>query len=177
MLEEIVDKIDNFKATANYLFLKYAGLSVSPYYTMALLENENTKKAFYCLDSEFAIDNCPSIMIYQSFSTKSTVTYYILLICTQRKFKGMGYASKLLDGFIEWVKEKTAKYGGKKTVKIALSSVEEAVTFYETYGFRWTRESLLDHKLLMQYELYEESKEYFILELVLFTGKPEEKTA
>jgi ribosomal protein S18 acetylase RimI-like enzyme len=171
-LEEMIDQLNDFKAAAKYTFLKTAGMSVSPHYTLALLENEKTKMAFYCLDQEFAMENCPSIMIYRPFISQTAVTYYILLICTRQRCKGMGYASKLLDGFIERVKQETAKYEGKKTVKIALSSVVTAVTFYETYGFRWTRESLQDHKPLMLYELYDKTKEYFILELILFAGKP-----
>ena len=54
-----------------------------------------------------------------------------------------------------------------KKIKIILSSTEESVLFYESYGFRWTRESLADHPLLMIYEKYEEEKEYFILELLV----------
>ena len=51
--------------------------------------------------------------------------------------------------------------------KMVLSSVETAVLFYENYGFRWTRESLDKHPALMQYETYDPSKEYFILEYYL----------
>ena len=47
---------------------------------------------------------------------------------------------------------------------MVLSSLETSVIFYENYGFRWTRESLDNHPLLMQYETYEENKEYFIME-------------
>ena len=85
------------------------------------------------------------------------------MICTKHKFKKFGYASKLFDDFIQHIKDKYKS----KNCKIILSSVETAVTFYESYGFRWTRESLNKHKTLMKYEKYDEEKEYFILELCI----------
>ena len=86
------------------------------------------------------------------------------MICTKNKFKKFGYASNLLDDFIKYIKDKITTF---KKIKIVLSSVETAVTFYESYGFRWTRESLTEHDTLMRYERYEEDKEYFILELII----------
>jgi len=166
-VENIVEKLDDFKALSRYIFLKYAGLSVGPGYTDAMVSNERNNMAFHCIDSVFEITNCPSIMVYRRFPKKETneIVYYILLICTKPKLKGMGYASKLLDGFIERVKQETKKYENSKKITIALSSVETAVTFYEEYGFKWTRKSLKDHKPLMWFEAYDEAKEYFIMEL------------
>lgn len=166
-LEEIVEKLDDFKATTRYIFLKYAGLSVGSIYTDAMVSNERNNMAFHCIDNEFEITNCPSIMVYRRFPRQDTneIIYYILLICTKSKFKGMGYASKLLDGFIERVKQETKKYESSKKITIALSSVETAVTFYEEYGFKWTRKSLNEHMPLTWFEAYDESKEYFIMEL------------
>jgi hypothetical protein len=51
--------------------------------------------------------------------------------------------------------------------KILLSSVEDAVLFYEAYGFRWTRESISTYPVLMEYEAYDEAKEYFVMEYVV----------
>jgi GNAT superfamily N-acetyltransferase len=166
-LEDIIEKLNDFKVTSRYIFLKYAGISIGPAYTDAMVKNEKNSLVFYCLDTDFDIYNCPSIMIYRKYSNRETneLIYYILLICTKSKFKGMGYASKLLDGFIERVKTETEKYRDTKKIKIALSSVEEAVTFYESYGFKWTRKSLLDHKPLTWFEYYDKEKEYFIMEL------------
>uniref|UniRef100_A0A6C0I2B8 N-acetyltransferase domain-containing protein n=1 Tax=viral metagenome TaxID=1070528 RepID=A0A6C0I2B8_9ZZZZ len=164
-LEEIVEKLDDFNATSRYIFLRYVGLSVGPEYTDAMVSNEQNKMAFHCIDSEFEITNCPSVMIYRRFPRKNEIVYYILLICTKSKFKGMGYASKLLDGFIERVKQETKKYGNTKKITIALSSVETAVTFYEEYGFKWTRKTLKDHTPLTWFEAYDDAKEYFIMEL------------
>ena len=166
-LEELIDKIDEFRATNMYIFLKYAGTSIGPVYTNAMIKNERNSMAYHCLDMEFDIYNCPSIMVYRRFPNTETneIIYYILLICTKTKFKGMGYAKKLLDGFIERVKKDTEEERNEKKVKIALSSVEEAVTFYEGYGFKWTRKSLIDHKPLTWFEAFDETKEYFIMEL------------
>ena len=88
------------------------------------------------------------------------------MICTKRNFKNLGYASRLLDDFIEHVKEKHKNSREiYKNIKLVLSSLESAVTFYESYGFKWTRSSLNQHQELMKYEKYEDDKEYFILEL------------
>ena len=93
------------------------------------------------------------------------IRYYILIACTKRKFRNQGYASKLLDGFIERIKrENDTEVGNENNIKIILSSVEESVLFYESYGFKWTRESITDHPMLMRFERYEPKKEYFIME-------------
>jgi len=137
------------------------------------LKDKKVKMAFYCMDMEFSLFNCPVILLYRKYFDRQAneIRYYLLLICTKRKFRNQGYASKLLDQFIERVREENAMnidaMNDKKKIKIILSSTEESVLFYESYGFRWTRESLSDHPLLMVYEKYEEEKEYFILELLV----------
>jgi ribosomal protein S18 acetylase RimI-like enzyme len=168
-IENIIDKIDQFKETIRYLFHTYSFHTIHCKYTQYLLSDENVKYAFYCMDCEFSVYNCPSMMIYRKYNDYETneIKYYILLICTKYKFRNQGYASKLLDGFIDRIKKQKleSKETELKKIKIILSSIEEAVLFYESHGFRWTREILTDHKLLMNYEKYEEGKEYFILEL------------
>jgi ribosomal protein S18 acetylase RimI-like enzyme len=166
-IENILDELHDFKAQLKYSVLLNVGYSVGPEYVETLFHDERIKAAFYCFDDEFCIANCPTIMLYRKQVTSSEIVYYILLMCTKRRFKGQGFASKLLDGFIERVKMQGAKANSAKTVKIALSSVETAVTFYEEYGFRWTRKHLREYPLLMQYEKCEEDKEYFMMELVL----------
>jgi ribosomal protein S18 acetylase RimI-like enzyme len=93
--------------------------------------------------------------------TKNEIRYYILIACTKRKFRGQGYASKLIDGMVERIKKENSD---KSVCKIILSSVEESVLFYENYGFKWIRESITDHPMLMRFERYEPKKEYFIME-------------
>lgn len=164
-LDCIIDKIDEFKAIRNYLFLQYTGMSVNPIYTDFMLANPKNEYVFHCLANTFDIHNCPTIMAYRRMSTETEIVYYMLLICTKRRFKGMGYGSNLITGFIEKVKKDTVLSRQAKQVKIVLSSVEQAVTFYEEYGFKWTRKSLADYPALQSYEIYDETKEYFIMEL------------
>jgi len=166
--ENIIDEIAHFYNHTFILFCKYANKIVSSKYIMTLLSDKTNCIVYRCIDTEFNIENCPSILIYRKFHDmdKNEIIYYILMICTKRNFKNLGYASKLLDDFIEHVKEKH-KHSREiyKNIKLVLSSLESAVTFYETYGFKWTRGSLKEHKELMKYEKYEDDKEYFILEL------------
>jgi anaerobic ribonucleoside-triphosphate reductase len=55
----------------------------------------------------------------------------------------------------------------QNNIKIILSSVEESVVFYENYGFKWTKDSITQHNMLMRFEKYDPKKEYFIMELSL----------
>ena len=168
--EDVIDQIDRFKKLTDYLIHSYASRDIHYKYTNHLLKDKKVKMAFYCMDMEFSLFNCPVILLYRKYFDRQAneIRYYLLLICTKRKFRNQGYASKLLDQFIERVREENVinTTEGKK-IKIILSSTEESVLFYESYGFRWTRESLSDHPLLMVYEKYEQGKEYFILELFL----------
>jgi len=147
-------------------------------YIDGLLGDERNKVVFYCMDFEFSIDNCPVIMIYRKDKPKYNVLlleepekkkvetrYYILMLCTKPTFRNQGYASKLLDGFLEKIRE--GKEAPEKKTKIILSSVETAVLFYEAYGFRWTTDKLTDHFILTETEKKEEDKEYFIMEMVV----------
>ena len=102
------------------------------------------------------------MLVYRKCKFKNEIRYYVLIACTQRKFRNQGYASKLLDGVVERVKNEISD---ADNVKIILSSVEESVVFYENYGFKWTRESITDHSVLMRFEKYDPKKEYFIMEL------------
>jgi len=171
--EDVIDQIDSFKRLTDYLIHSYASRDIHYKYTNHILKDKKVKMAFYCMDMEFSLFNCPVILLYRKYFDRQAneIRYYLLLICTKRKFRNQGYASKLLDQFIERVREENAMnidaMNDKKKIKIILSSTEESVLFYESYGFRWTRESLSDHPLLMVYEKYEEEKEYFILELLV----------
>ena len=165
-IENIIPKIDKFREDIVRLFCNYSRHVICPLYIISLLKDETNKIVFRCIDTVFTLENCPSILIYHTYidKSKNEIIYYILMICTKNKFKKFGYASNLLDDFIKYIKDKITTF---KKIKIVLSSVETAVTFYESYGFRWTRESLTEHDTLMRYERYEEDKEYFILELII----------
>lgn len=163
-LENIVDEIESFHKNVRYLLHRYSGNDIYSNYIDSLLTDERNKVVFYCIDFQFSIYNSPVIMIYRkhiSVNNPNDITYYILMICTKHNFRNNGYASKLLDEFQKKIKTKD------KNVRIILSSVENAVIFYENYGFKWTRDTLLDHSVLIQTEKYESDKEYFIMELIL----------
>jgi ribosomal protein S18 acetylase RimI-like enzyme len=124
--------------------------------------------AFLCIDtdSEFRIANCPTGLIYTSERLSvggDSIVYYILFICTKHQYKNMGYASILLNQFIERIRHK--HHSG--SVKIVLSSLDSAVTYYESYGFKWTRDDIRNYPKLLQIEKYEVGKEYFVMELVI----------
>jgi hypothetical protein len=164
--EDIIDNIESLYTKIAELFYKYSHHTICIDYTWSLLRDIKNKVVFRCMDNtHFAIENCPSMMIYNLKRSPAEITYYILMICTKPRFKSFGYASNLLDDFIKNVREKHA--GSSRPIKIVLSSVETAVTFYETYGFRWTREPITNHPTLMRYEKYDKNKEYFILELCI----------
>jgi ribosomal protein S18 acetylase RimI-like enzyme len=167
-LENILDEIEGFRKIVGYLIHMYSIHDLHYNYTDLLLLDEKVKIAFYCLDFQFDIFNCPTMLMYRKHvnKEKNEINFYILLICTKFRFRGQGYGSKMLDNFIERIKEEN-KCKSKMKVKIILSSLEEAVLFYEGYGFRWTRESLEEHPMLMRYEKYDEKKEYFILEKIV----------
>jgi GNAT superfamily N-acetyltransferase len=170
-IENILPKMEEIYQAIYRLFCNYTHNVICPNYILTLLADQTNKIAFRCIDMEFNIENCPSILIYHRHYNKESkeLIYYILMICTKPKFKKFGYASKLLDDFIQNIKNKHAQQSEIQTpynkIKIILSSVETAVTFYEIYGFKWTRALLTNHRTLMRYEKYDKDKEYFILEL------------
>jgi ribosomal protein S18 acetylase RimI-like enzyme len=169
-LEELIDNLDIFYESTQIILQKYSYLSISPFYTRRLLNNKNNNVVFRCIDHYFEIDNCPSMMVYnkQINREKHEINYYMLFICTKYKFKNQGYASQLLDDFIQKMREKHATDEIKNTCKIILSSLWNAATFYESYGFKWARhDTILNHPILLKYEKYEENKEYIIMELEL----------
>ena len=162
-VENILDKIDTFYQDLRILLSYYSYQHISLNYIKEILKDRKNRIAFRCMDTTFDIKSCPSLFVYvfDKNKEKKEITYYILLICTKQKFKNLGYASSLLSDFIQYVKEQNKNYSRK----IILSSIESAVTFYENYGFKWTRELLIDYPILMEYEKYSEKKEYFILKL------------
>jgi GNAT superfamily N-acetyltransferase len=162
-LDKIMDLIqilgeDTFNAIA-----KYSCKNIHHKYIFNVLSNSKNIAAFYCLDNDFSINNCPSILVYRKCKYKNEIRYYVLIACTKRTFRNQGYASKLIDGLVERIK----KENNNSICKIILSSVEESVLFYESYGFKWTRESITDHNMLLRFERYDPKKEYFIMEYVV----------
>jgi ribosomal protein S18 acetylase RimI-like enzyme len=162
-LEKVIDSIEQFGEECFNAIAKYSYNSIHSKYIYNVLGNTKNVVAFHCIDNEFNLNNCPSMLVYRKCRTENEIRYYILIACTKRKFRNQGYASKLLDGLVERIKSENSE----NTTKIILSSVEESVIFYESYGFKWTRESITDHTMLMRFERYEPNKEYFIMEFVV----------
>lgn len=161
-LENMMDELNVFKTKIRSLLHRFSGTDIHYKYIDSLLGDEKNKIVFYCIDLEFNIENCPVIMIYRKKKIHEIeIRYYVLMLCTKKNFRNQGYASKLLSAFIEKMNKETPEI--KK--KIILSSVESAVLFYESYGFKWTRDTLFDHQILMETEKKEDDKEYFIMEL------------
>lgn len=162
-VENILDKIETFYQELKITLAYYSYRHISVGYIKKILENRDNHIVFRCMDTHFDMRNCPCLFVYrlEKNKQKKEMTYYILFICTKQKFKNLGYASSLLTDFIKDIKEKHKSY----SKKMILSSIESAVTFYENYGFKWTRETLSVYPILMEYEKYSEQKEYFILEL------------
>jgi len=166
-LDEIIDLIEVFGENCFNTIVKYSKQNINYEYIYNVLGNTKNIVAFYCLDRDFTITNCPSILIYRKCKKNNEIRYYILLICTKMDFRNQGYASKLLDGLIERIKEENINGGGSDVVKIILNSVEQSVLFYEAYGFHWKKESITDHDVLLTFEKYDPEKEYFIMEYIV----------
>ena len=163
----IIDSIETFKLQCKYVITKYSLYKIYHKYTDWILKDQNAIIAFYCLDREFCIYNCPSMLVYRKIKYNDEVRYYILLTCTKRSFRGQGYGTLLLDEFQKRIHKET-KYHANKPQKIILSSVEDAVLFYENYGFRWTRDTLNDHPTLCFYEATDDNKGHFIMEFLIW---------
>lgn len=163
-LETMVEEVESFKKHYEYLIIKYSLYTIHHKYTLNILkDSERIVIAFHCIDIDFEITNCPSILIYRKIKYCDEMHYYVLFTCTKQSFRGQGYASKLFDGFLERVREENKNT--EKKVKIILSSLETSVIFYETYGFKWTRKCIRDYPKLLEYEGYKKNKEYFMMEL------------
>ena len=164
-IEELYEKVEKFRKDVDMIFTYFAYPKIDIKYILNLLEYETNQTAFYCMDTEFNVRSCPSCMIYSKQNKKNsdTIYYYIMMICTQRRFKKLGYASMLLDGFVEQVRDETKN--ATKSVKVVLSSVDEVVSYYQRYGFEVVDSTLESHPYLMRFEKCEPDKLYTVMEL------------
>ena len=164
-LDEIVDKIDQFKNDVEMIFTYFNYESIGIDYIQNLLKYESNKTAFYCMEDKFVIRSCASCMIYSKQNKKNsdTIIYYLMVISTDKEFRNKGYATKLLNGFVEKVKEETKM--SKKKVKIVLSSLDEVVSYYQKYGFEAVDCSFDNYPYLKCFEKYDEEKIYTVMEL------------
>jgi ribosomal protein S18 acetylase RimI-like enzyme len=86
-----------------------------------------------------------------------------MVISTDREFRGQGYATKLLNGFVERVREETKN--SSKNVKIVLSSLDEVVSYYQKYGFEVADCSFDNYPYFKYFEKYDDEKLCTIMEL------------
>jgi len=164
-LDEIIDRLEEFKNDNQMIFTYFNYGSIGIDYIENLLKYETNKVAFYCTEDTFVIRSCPSCMIYSKQNKKNsdTIMYYIMVISTDKEFRGQGYATKLLNGFVEKVKEETKT--SPKKVKIVLSSLDEVVSYYQKYGFDAVDCSFENYPYFKCFEKYDEEKIYTVMEL------------
>jgi len=164
-LDEIIDRLEEFKNDNQMIFTYFNYGSIGIDYIENLLKYETNKVAFYCTEDTFVIRSCPSCMIYSKQNKKNsdTIMYYIMVISTDKEFRGQGYATKLLNGFVEKVKEETKT--SPKKVKIVLSSLDEVVSYYQKYGFEAVDCSFENYPYFKCFEKYDEEKIYTVMEL------------
>jgi predicted GNAT family N-acyltransferase len=164
-LDEIMDKLEEFKNDIQMIFTYFNYGSIGIDYIENLLKYESNRTAFYCTEDTFVIRSCPSCMIYSKQNKKNcdTIMYYIMVISTDKEFRGQGYATKLLNGFVEKVKDETKT--SPKKVKIVLSSLDEVVSYYQKYGFEAVDCSFENYPYFKCFEKFDEEKIYTVMEL------------
>ena len=164
-LDEIMDRLEEFKNDVEMIFTYFNYGSIGIDYIENLLKYESNRIAFYCTEDTFVIRSCPSCMIYSKQNKKNsdTILYYIMVISTDIEFRGQGYATKLLNGFVEKVKDETKS--SPKKVKIVLSSLDEVVSYYQKYGFEAVDCSFENYPYFKCFEKFDEEKLYTVMEL------------
>jgi ribosomal protein S18 acetylase RimI-like enzyme len=164
-VDEIMDKLEEFKNDVEMIFTYFNYGAIGIDYIENLLKYETNKMAFYCTEDTFVIRSCPSCMIYSKQNKKNSdiIMYYIMVISTDKEFRGQGYATKLLNGFVEKVKDETKT--SPKKVKIVLSSIDEVVSYYQKYGFEAVDCSFENYPYFKYFEKYDEEKIYTVMEL------------
>jgi|LauGreDrversion4_2_1035121.scaffolds.fasta_scaffold98319_2 GNAT superfamily N-acetyltransferase len=163
----IADMIDQFKEDIDMLFTYFTFSIIGLDYIKNILKFQSNRVAFYCLEDVFDIRKCTSAMIYskQTRNTGGCIIYYIMMICTQPEYKKMGFATKLLNGFVEKVRKETEN--ANVPVKIILSSLDDVVSYYQKYGFEVVDCSMENYPYLASFEKYDETKIYTIMEFVI----------
>ena len=170
-LDEIADKVEEFNNNNIMIFTYFNYGVINIDYIENLLNYGNNKVAYYCFENEFNVRNCPSCMIYSKQYDENTdeITYYILLISTQKRFRNMGYATLLLNGFMERVNDETKHIN--KNVKVVLSALDDVVSYYQKYGFEVVDYNFDSYPYLEQFEIYDDTKIYSICSFTKRTKK------
>lgn len=163
-IEEIIGNLDQFKEDTDMIFTYFNYGSIAIDYIQNLLKYESNKTAYYCLEDDFVIRKCPSCMIYsrQNKKNSDTILYYIMVISTQKEYRKQGYATALLNGFVERIKTETQNT--PKKVKIVLSALDEVVTYYQNYGFEAVDYTFDNYPYFKAFEMYDDEKLYTIMD-------------
>jgi hypothetical protein len=171
-LDEIADKVEEFNNNNIMIFTYFNYGVINIDYIENLLNYGNNKVAYYCFENEFNVRNCPSCMIYSKQYDENTdeITYYILLISTQKRFRNMGYGTLLLNGFMDRVNDETKHIN--KNVKVVLSALDDVVSYYQKYGFEVVDYNFDSYPYLEQFEIYDDKKMYTICSFSKRTKKP-----
>ena len=148
------------------IFTYFAYPKINLDYIQTLLQHEYCNVALYCFDDQFDIRNCPSCMIYH----KEGDIYYITMICTHRKFRGLGYATMLLEGFIASIvsnSNNVSSFDKSHVLRIVLSALDDVVSYYQKIGFEVVDCDLAEYPGLSRFEKQDDSKMYSVMELII----------
>ena len=77
-VDEIMDKLDEFKNDVEMIFTYFNYGSIGIDYIQNLLNYESNRIAFYCSEDKFVIRSCPSCMIYSKQNKKKQRHNYVL---------------------------------------------------------------------------------------------------
>ena len=158
-----------FHQDLEMIFTYFAYPKINLDYIQTLLQHESSNVALYCFDDQFNIRNCPSCMIYH----KEGDTYYITMICTPRKFRGLGYATMLLEGFIEKIRDDSMcnPHGcianNPHVLRVILSALDDVVSYYQKIGFEVVDCDLAEYPGLSRFEKQDDSKLYSVMEMII----------
>lgn len=166
-IDNIINELNQFKDDVEMIFTYFNYSDISLDYINNLLNFETNKTAFYCIDNYFDIRNCPCCMIYSKQNIKGgeEIIYYIFVISTQRRFRKLGYATMLLDGFVERIKKETVN--SDKKVKIVLSSLDDVVSYYQNYGFEVVDYLFENYPYLKFFEKYDDANIHTVMEYIV----------
>jgi hypothetical protein len=84
-LEKVIDSIEQFGEECFNAIAKYSYNSIHHKYIYNVLGNMKNIVAFHCLDCEFSINNCPSMLVYRKCKCKDETRYYVLIACTYER--------------------------------------------------------------------------------------------
>jgi hypothetical protein len=70
-LENVIDSIEQFGEECFNAIAKYSYNSIHSKYIYNVLGNTKNVVAFHCIDNEFNLNNCPSMVVYRKSKTEN----------------------------------------------------------------------------------------------------------